>query len=172
MDKSRPGILKPALISGLVFGFLGGAPFVGILNCACCSLILSAGFVAAFLHSRDCRSLGLGFDAMAGLKVGLLAGLFYALGDTITSTITGLLFHEAATKWILEILEEIPEVPQKVLDQIGYGLERGVVATMGWDLITNLGFGILFATIGGLIGGAAFKSDPASTSSEPSLPGE
>lgn len=165
MEKNGPGIFKPALISGLLFGFLGGAPFVGLLNCACCSLILGSGFVAAFLHSRDCRSLGLGFDAMAGLKVGLLAGLFYALGDTLTSTITGLLFHETTTKWVLEILEEIPEIPQELLDQIGYGLERGVVPTMMRDLITYLGFGIIFATIGGLIGGAVFKSEPASTSS-------
>ena len=52
MTTRKPDIFKPALISGLIFGFLGGAPIVGMLNCFCCSLILASGFTAAFLTAQ------------------------------------------------------------------------------------------------------------------------
>jgi hypothetical protein len=169
MADGSPGVLKPALISGLLFGFLGGAPFIGLLNCACCSLILGSGFVAAFLYSRDCRSSNVTFDAMSGVKVGLSTGIFYGLMETVTSTASNLLFHQATTSWMLEILEEVPEVSPEILEALSMGAERGLVPLILWEAVTNLAFGLVFATLGGLIAGAVFRYDPASP--VPSSPG-
>ena len=74
MGKNEPGVFKPALIAGAIFGFLGGAPFVGALNCFCCALVLGCGFVASLLHSRACQLVGAPFTAASGVKVGFVSG--------------------------------------------------------------------------------------------------
>ena len=161
MARAAPGLIKPALIGGVIFGFLGGAPLVEILNCACCILVIGAGFVAGLLYSRQCRESGVPFDPAGGAKVGFVAGLFYGFAETVTTTLSRVLFHEAATEWVIDILEEIPSIPDQVTEQMTRGWEQGFVAGTLWTLITAIAFGIIFATIGGLIAGAVFKTKPA-----------
>ncbi len=91
--------------------------------------------------------------------MGLLAGAFGALAETATSTVSDLLFHQATASWMLEILEEVPEVPPEILDALTMGAERGLIPWILWELVTNLAFGLVFAVIGGLIGAAVFKYD-------------
>jgi hypothetical protein len=162
MPRATPSLLAPAGISGLVFGFLGGAPLVGLLNCACCSLILSCGFVAALLDSRNRRSAGVAFDSIGGLKVGLLSGVVYALVATLTGAAGDLLFHQATTKWALELLEQSSRIDPEVGQWLTQGIEHGLVPSILLGLLLNLALGILFATLGGLIGGAVFRHAPAS----------
>jgi hypothetical protein len=162
-------MLAPALISGGVFGFLAGAPFVGLINCACCALIVATGFVAAALYARDGRRYGAGFDVMDGLKVALLAALFYAVAETLTSTLSGLLFHEATTKWLLDALQQVEDVPPELLEQIEAGVERGLVPSILFGLLLNLGFGVVFSSIGGVIGGAAFRRGPDRADAGPTV---
>ena len=67
-------IWMPALIAGAIFGFLSGVPVVGILNCACCSLVMGAGVLAAFLVARASdQPLTYGRAALAGLISGVIA---------------------------------------------------------------------------------------------------
>lgn len=162
MDKGAPGLLKPALIAGAVFGFLGGAPLIEFVNCACCVLVVGAGFVAGLLHSRQCEAFGFPFDPAAGAKVGFLAGIIYAIVETITATISHLLFHDAVLLWVIDILEDMPQVPPEVTEQLTQGMESSFVSGTLWTLLMALAFGIIFATLGGLIAGAAFRSRPAS----------
>ncbi len=49
-------------------------------------------------------------------------------------------------------------------------MERGFVPWMLWELFYNVGLGIIFATIGGLIGGAVFKSEPAASPPASTVP--
>ena len=52
---NAPSVWKPAAIGGLAFGVLGGMPVVQYLNCLCCVLVIGAGFLAAYLYSRECQ---------------------------------------------------------------------------------------------------------------------
>ena len=168
MAQAAPSVFAPAVTSGLVFGFLGGAPFVGFLNCACCSLIVGCGFVAALLHARGRRAAGADFDSMRGLQVGLLSGVVYACAATLTAATSDLLLHQGITRWVLEALEESPWVDPRVLERVTQGIERGFVPSILFGLILNLGLGILFATAGGLIGGAVFQTPAANPAIEAS----
>jgi hypothetical protein len=161
MDKGAPGLWKPALIGGAVFGFLGGAPLIELLNCACCALVVGAGFVAGLLYSRQCAADGFPFDPASGAKVGFLAGIIYGIVETITGTISRLLFHDAGVLWVVDFLEEMPQVPPEVTELLTQGMERSFVSATLWTLLMALAFGIIFATLGGLIAGAAFRSRPA-----------
>jgi len=98
MPQAAPSVVAPAVASGLVFGFLGGAPFVQFLNCAS--------------------------------------------------------------------LEESPWVDPSSLEKVTLGIERGFVPSILFGLLVNLGLGILFATTGGLIGGAVFQSTPVNPATQ------
>jgi hypothetical protein len=161
MSQGIPGVVKYALISGAVFGFLGGAPFVSMLNCVCCALIIGSGFLAAMLSANESKSLGVQFTPGNGAVVGFVTGVVYGVADTITATISGLLFQEAAVEWMLDALELIDDLPPEVIDLITGQSSLGLAASIVLGLIIKIGFGIIFATLGGLIGGAVFKSEPA-----------
>jgi hypothetical protein len=160
MERSAPGILKPVLIGGAIFGFLGGAPFVGILNCACCALIVGAGFVATMLYSKQCVALGVPFTPAVGAKVGLAAGVVYAVFDTLTSTVSALLFKEATLEWVVKMLDQIPNVPPEVVEQFTTPSQSSLAASVLFGFLLTLGLGVIFATLGGLVAGAVFKSEP------------
>ena len=49
MTDSSPSMLKSTLIGGLSLGILAAMPVIGVLNCACCALVIAGGFLAAFL---------------------------------------------------------------------------------------------------------------------------
>jgi hypothetical protein len=161
MTTGTPGILKPVLIGGAIFGFLGGAPFVGVLNCACCALILGAGFTASMLYAKECASLGVPFTPATGAKIGLAAGVVYAAVDTLTSTFSAMLFKEATLDWIVKVLEQIPDVPPEVVEQFATPSQRSLAASVLFGFLLTLGLGIIFSTLGGLIAAAIFRSEPA-----------
>jgi hypothetical protein len=164
MDK--PSLLKPTLIGGAVFGFLGALPCIGAINVACCALIMGGGFLAAYLYSSDCKKLGLEFRAGEGAKIGVVAGIFYWLVSSVVSGVMQI-FMKTDFDQILDQMEE-GGMPPEALDTMEQvfdvlGGPMGVVIMLGATLV----LGLIFSTIGGLIGGAVFKVAAA----PPSPPG-
>ena len=87
MDSS-PSLIKPALISGVIFGFVISIPGFDLVNaCTCCSMILGAGILAAFLYSRDCERSGVEFSAGQGALVGLVTAMFLAPTNALVGTV-------------------------------------------------------------------------------------
>ena len=161
MEKSAPSVWMPALIGGAVFGFLSGVPFVGALNCVCCSLVIGSGFLAAFLYSKECRKSNVEFRAGAGAKIGVVAGLFHAVVDTITGHVARLFGAGPNMDEAIEQIRSNPQIPSETADTIIGFLEMlGSEGSILFVLLINLVFGLIFATIGGLIGGATFKVEP------------
>jgi len=161
----RPSMLKPTLIGGAVFGFLGAVPFVGAINCACCALIIGAGFLAAYIYSVDCKKVGLEFGAVAGAKIGAVAGLIYTIVNAIVSGIFTILWRAIAggQDWeqILDQLESA-DAPPEMIDMAEQGIEimSGPMGpVIGFFVVLVLA--LIFSTIGGVIGGAVFKVQAA-----------
>jgi len=156
---------KPAAIGGLLFGILGGLPIVGALNCACCALIIGGGFLAAYLHSRGSQSSGVAFGPGDGALVGLAAAPFYALASTV---IGALLFAAGigAGGWREAVDQAIRQTEDAGGDTEAIERFAEFLESAGPFLLGVLGFGVslllalVFSTIGGLIGGAAFKYTP------------
>jgi len=157
-----PTMLKPALISGAAFGVAGAIPVINWINCACCALIVGCGFFAAFLSSRDSRAAGVSFGPGNGATVGLISGLVYGVVSGVLGGVINLAF--GVGEWD-EMIDQIQasgaNVDPEVLEQIS-----SFMASSGPLVIVLIGiffaflFGAIFATIGGLIGGAVFKSAP------------
>lgn len=171
MDNAAPSMLKATLIGGAVAGFVGGAPLIGALNCLCCSLVISGGFLAAFLYSRDCRSSGAAFRPGNGATVGLVAGLFYALAHTVTSGLVQVATGTNMQK-IFERVEEMmgEEMPPEAEPMIDFLVNANPFVLGGVLFCCLLLVAAVFSTIGGLIGGAAFKVEPATPAPPPGMP--
>ena len=169
MDDNSPSMLKPTLIGGLVCGVAGGLPFIGAINCACCLLVIAAGFIAAYLYSGQCKQAGIEFRPGNGALIGLVAGLFYAVGHTASGA-----FFLPKIDDIDEIMEQMEQsgMPPEALDGAAKFLELfasggGILFLFFFMLLV----GAVFSTIGGLIGGAVFKTAPSAPAPGGDAPG-
>jgi hypothetical protein len=167
MDNRAPEILKSSLLAGGVFGIAGGLPLLGYLNCACCSLMVGSGFMAAWLYSRECSRRGAAFHAGGGAWVGLVSGLFYTLAAMIVTGLQRLLGGAPDPDEVAEAMETLEQglqqfgVTAEQLDAAAAWAER-MQGPMGIVLgfCVTLLLAAVFSTVGGLIGGAVFKVEP------------
>lgn len=174
MDRT-PSIVRPALLMGALFGFVTALPFVDILTvCTCCSLVALCGFTAAYVHSTACRRAGAPFHVGAGALVGLLAGLVYGVVGSIAGTLVYLIVGDAVSRAVLEWMSQLPSLPEESAIMLEDTLEEmgSAGVTMSHfvlELLSGLGIGAVFSTVGGLIGGAVFKVSPTAPP-PPSMP--
>ena len=163
MDNRAPSMLKSTLIGGALFGFLGGLPLVGALNCLCCSLVVAGGFLAAYLYSKECRDSGFGFRPGNGAVVGLVAGLFYSIVSSIVSAIARLITGTDTQQVVDQVVEGMEQsgAPPETIDTVVRVVEL-LTGSTGFIFLffILLIVAAVFSTIGGLIGGAAFKVAP------------
>lgn len=165
---NRPTMLKAALIGGTAFGVAGGLPLIGAINCLCCALIIGAGLTAAYLYSNECKTAGVEFGAGAGAKLGALAGLFYTLAQSIIGGLVQLVMGAPDPQEILDQIDSSGSIPPELMES----LERYIPMMMGGGgiligVVMTLMLALIFATIGGLIGGSVFKVAAAGPPSFP-----
>jgi len=162
MDKQSPDLLRPTLMAGLLFGFLGGLPLLKLLNCACCALVVACGFFASYLYSGECRRQGAEFRPGTGALLGLVAGAFYALMNTLIETVTTLTIGDFFLTRFSQWIRTLPNIQPEVLEQLDRAVEQSGTFSLS-GLILGLLFSVaiasVFSTAGGLIGGAVFKVD-------------
>jgi hypothetical protein len=164
MNDQRPGLAKPVLISGVIFGIVAGIPFVGALNCLCCSWVIIAGLVSAYLYSRASKKAGTIFGPGEGALTGVLAGLVYAPVNTVmfalVNVATGLLQQQ-----LEQVAQQADPNARQVIDRIA---DAGFVVVLVY-LLLMLVLGALFGALGGLIGGLIFRFTPPAEGQQPPM---
>ena len=160
MDRPAPSLLKPALIGGVAAGVASSVPGLQYVNCACCALVIGGGFLAAFLFSKDAAAAGVSFTAGRGAAVGVVAGLFYALTSGVVSALIVAVFGNPMAQSIAQMEEMGTEIPPEAAQFVESLAEAGPLLVGTFSAGVGLLIGCLFCTIGGVIGGAAFKFEP------------
>ena len=157
MDSRAPSMLKATLIGGVVFGVLGGIPLV---SCLCCALMVGAGFLAAFLYSKECANAGVEFKGGNGALVGLVAALFYALANAVVGALVKMMMPATDPDQVVEMMEQFG-APPEAIDMALKFVEgsSGLIGVLIGFFVTLL-IAAIFSTIGGVIGGAVFKVEP------------
>jgi hypothetical protein len=174
MNEQTPSMMKPALIAGAAFGVAAAIPLLNMLNCLCCSLIIGCGLLAAFLQSKQHEEVGLPFKAGDGALVGLVSGLVYGVVSGVLSAIIQLAFGMGNFNEVIQGIESSgADIDPATLEQITSFMESSgpaVLALIG--IFFAILFGAIFATLGGLIGGALFKKEgtPPPTMATPPPP--
>lgn len=158
---NQPSLLKSAAIPGLLLGFVSAIPFVGALNCACCALVVAAGFLAAYLHSQACAKVAAPFTAGTGALAGFIAGMFHAISVSVFGTIIQTVLGGPSMAQAMEMMRQTGTQmdPQQMEQMIRYMDNAGPLIMFLMSLLIFLVAGAIFGTLGGLIGGAVFKRE-------------
>jgi len=123
MDNNAPSILRPTVIGGVSAAVVSSIPVVACLNVFCCALVVGGGFLAGYLYSKECGKQGFAFGPANGATVGLVAGLFYALTDSV---ITGLIHALGWAPDLEQVLTQMDEagLPPEYADQMVWAIEK------------------------------------------------
>lgn len=154
----RGNLLTSSLASGFIFGFLSGVPFVGALNCACCSLILGAGVLTSYLLVKGSDvPLSFGRAAIGGLFSGAIAVPVMLVTWFAFSVIMGGDLQAEFDQAIEQAAQMYPEAQQaaQVMRDFGVVLVMAIVVCLCLVLYS------IFGTVGGLLGRAIFERRPA-----------
>jgi len=166
MDSSPSALIRPALISGVLAGIVISIPGFDLVNsCTCCSMILGAGILAAFLYSRDCAARGEEFRAGQGALVGLIAAVFLAPTNAILGTLLHVMIGNPVALALADYVLASPDVPPALVDMLEQARDELASHTFTaiafvFNLVKISFLGGVFCTVGGLIGGALFKVEP------------
>lgn len=154
MNSQREGMFVPALVGGGLAGLLAAIPFI---NCLCCIWIIGGGMLAAYLLSKNSQHpLSTGDGAI----VGIFAGLFAAVTDTVFSIpFNTLMARFANREELMELisgtLEEVPPFVSQILEKTMSGEFYLPLVLLG--LAINAIIFSAFCALGGVIGVSLFK---------------
>lgn len=159
MNSNAPSILKPTVIGGVTAAIVSSIPLVNCLNVFCCALVVAGGFFAGYLYSKDCERQRFNFGPANGATVGLVAGLFYAITDSV---ITGVIHAMGWAPDVDQVLQQLDEagLPPEYADRFAWAVEKFGSGFSILHFLLSLLIAAVFCTIGGLIAGMTFKVQP------------
>jgi hypothetical protein len=152
---------QPALIGGLIAGFLSGIPVVGLVNTCCCAWLLVGGVVAAkLLINRTQRPVKNGEGAQVGAIAGLIAsGVYMVINIPLIVFAVGERLNLALLERFAEMNSnpEFQELMRKAIEESATrGPGQRLVASLPFLFLSAILF-VGFSALGGLLGVALFE---------------
>jgi hypothetical protein len=157
---NEEGMLKPALIGGVLLGILSVIPVINAGNCFCCAWVIGGGILASYLFVK---SSAVAVTLGRGVALGLLAGAIGAVVDTLFTIPLQLLLSKVglgATEQIREMAERLPQLPpefRKALLSLAQGAHGVGIAFFVMEAFFKLVIYPVVAMLGGAIGVAIFE---------------
>lgn len=152
--RQQADLWKPSLISGGIFGFLSGLPLVGLLNCACCSLVIGGGIVCSYMVIRSSlQPVSWGRSALAGFMSGVFAAPSWMLAQWLWVRAQGVSYEERFIEAMDRASGMSPEAAE-VADVLS-GVP-GILLVIFTTLVLLVVVPPV-ATLGGVIGRALFE---------------
>jgi hypothetical protein len=146
---------QPALFGGLLLGVLSALPIISLGNVCCCLWVVAGGGVAAYLlQANQVQPITPGDGAL----VGFMAGVIGSVVQLLVSIPVGLMMGPVQGRIAERIIQNAGDVPENVrpmLDALSQGGFSVVGAILGF--VVFLCIGVVFSTLGGLIGAAIFR---------------
>ena len=154
--------LQPVVFGGLFIGVLSALPIVSLGNVCCCLWIVGGGMLTAWLLQRDrAEPLALGEGAVSGLLAGVVGSVVYVAVSIPISIVTAP-FQRRMMEFMMDSQGDVPPEVREMLE--GFGSE-GIIASIALGFVVMLIAGMIFSSLGGLLGVLIFRpSSPASPS--------
>ena len=158
--------LQPILFGGLFVGVLSALPIISIGNC-CCLWVVGGGLVTAYLtqHGRS-DPIQLGEGALGGFLSGVLGAVIYAVVAFPVQVVTAPL-QRGLMNGLLESAANVPPEVREMIEGLGSGGSVGA-AVVGFFFM--LAVGMVFSTLGGLLGALLFRSTAPAIPAAPPQP--
>lgn len=149
--------LQPALLGGVFIGVLSALPVISIANYCCCMWIVGGGMLAAYLDQAPGRTdSNLGRGALDGLLAGIIGAFVFLAASAVVSTLMAPL-QERMIAGILDGSYDLPPEVRRVFE-----IARAGGGVFFWNILAffaHLFAGLLFGTLGGLLGALFFWRD-------------
>ncbi len=163
--------LQPILFGGLFIGVLSGLPIIDIGNCCCCLWVVGGGTLTTWLQQRDRpEPLTLGEGAMGGFLAGIAGAVVY-LAVAIPVGIVTAPIERGMMEFLVDSGADFPPEVLEVLENFG---SEGVIVGVAIGFVVMLIAGMIFSTLGGLLGVLIFRpsspAPPSQFSQGPPLP--
>jgi len=156
MNQNHPELWKPALLAGVLAGFLAGLPLV---NCCCCLWPIAGGLLAVYLHQKQTRSVLTGAD---GAILGAIAGVAAAVVRTLIliplQSVNLRFLQKHFFPYIMELFEQSGQPPPPQLDELIRGeLPALTPQAFFLDLLLTAALFAGLGALGGVIAVSLFK---------------
>jgi hypothetical protein len=136
-------LIIASLIGGLISIILSNVPILNFINCILCAGFWLGPLFAVWFYKRQSGTVTLGQGAAIGALAGVWAGVF---GLILA------LFNFAGFASMIETYAQF--MPPDAVD-----MDPSLIGTMGWLFnFLGVGFDIVVGTIGGLVGGAIWRT--------------
>ena len=163
-------MLQSALLGGLLIGVLSALPLVNVVNCCCLWIVFGGALSAHLLQQRQPRPITTGEGAL----VGLMAGVVGAFAWLVVSIPIQLVVGPLQAQLFERALDNAGDLPPDARDWLdSFASEGAVGASTVVGFIVMLLSGVIFATLGGVIGALIVRRDdpPAPPPPPPFDPG-
>ena len=159
-------LLQPVLFGGLFMGVLSALPIISLGNC-CCLWVTGGGVVTAYLtqHGRP-TPIQLGEGALGGLLAGILGAVVYTVVSLPLQFVTAPL-QRGMMDGLLEAGADVPPEVLEMIENLGSG---GGLVALFIGFFFMLAVGMVFSTLGGLLGALIFRKTPPAGPPPPELP--
>lgn len=164
-----PSKAQPALAGGAFIGVLSALPIVNVGNCCCCLWIVSGGLVATWVMQQNHpRPVTVGDGAVAGFLAGIAGAIVWLIVSVPIQAATA----PIQARWVGRLLDRAQEMPDNVRMVLESLRDREPsVAGLLLGAVMWLILGMIFSTIGGMLGALFFRVDePPSHAAPPDAP--
>jgi hypothetical protein len=156
---NQNGMLKPALIGGVLLGILSAVPPLSLFNCVCCAWVIGGGILAANLYVKSSpNAVTLGTGIVLGLLTGAVGGavsVLFSIPIQMLMSSMGM-WNAAEVRQMLNELNLPPEW-RDILESVMSNSGGPHIALMVFAGLINVVVYSLVATLGGVLGVAIFE---------------
>jgi hypothetical protein len=150
-------LIGPAFLGGVFIGVLSALPIISLANVCCCLWIISGGVLAVYLQQQNQpQRVTPGQGALSGLLAGVIGAVIWVGAAMAVDVLMGPI-QERMLAAVLETSSDMPPDVRAWLEEMASrstGATRYVAGFM-----FHLFAGMMFATLGGLLGVLFFRKD-------------
>jgi hypothetical protein len=161
-------LIQAGLLGGLFIGVLSALPVISLANC-CCLWVISGGMLAAYVDQAPGRPAAVGRGALDGLIAGVVGAFVWLIASLALDVVLGPL-QERLLSSVLESNADMPPEARVWLESLADRSAGALRFVAGF--MFHLVAGVIFATLGGLLGATFFWRDsvPPAVDSPPPPP--
>jgi len=145
-------LIQAGLLGGVFIGVLSALPVISLANC-CCLWIIAGGMLAAYIDQGPGRPKAIGRGALDGLVAGAVGALVWLVASLALDVVLGPL-QERLLSTVLQSSADMPPEVREWLE--GMADDRGGAIRYVAGFMFHLIAGLIFATLGGLLGAMIF----------------
>jgi hypothetical protein len=145
---------------------LSALPLVSLGNACCCLWVICGGVLGAYLDQQnDPRPITVGRGAFTGFLSGIIGSLIWLIVSIAVNLVMAPLQRRMAADFAREARDLPPQV-RAMLESLGANPSIGLI----FGFVLMLICGVIFATVGGVLGAAFFRNDTPPALGGPSEP--